>query len=370
MGSEIVKVLTIATTPLGYEGITSVIMNYYRNIDSSKIKMDFLITSGTMEWVKDEIRSQGGTIYELPMRNKNPLLYIIRLKALLRIKNYQIVHVHGNSSTMFFDIFAARLAKVPVRIAHTHSTGCSSKVVHNLLKPLLNTSITNAFACSSSAGDNIFTLPYTIINNGIDVKKFFYNQEIRRVYRDELQLNNKFVIGHIGYFSDVKNHSYIIDIFNEVFKLNRNSSLLLVGDGNQKKVIQEKVQRLGLEDVVLFLGKRSDVSSLLQSMDVFILPSKYEGLPVSVIEAQAAGLQCFISDTITHETQITEKVKYLSINKPALLWAKELLKYNNNYCRDDDNLKIMQSKFNIQKEIKNLQSCYLRAMGVNTNENY
>ncbi len=354
------KVLIVTTTGLGYEGIAGVIFNYLKNMDLSEIKLDFVLSRPTIDFVKEEIKKIDANLYLINNRTNNPFLYIKNLRKIIEKNHYDIVHVHGNSATMYFDIHAARLAGVPVRIAHTHSSSCKSRIVHEMLKPLLKRELTHAFACSDLAGKFVFNDNFDIVYNGVDIEKFLYNSKVRAEYREKLGLTDNFVLGHIGYFSDVKNHDFLIDVFNEVYKLNPKARLLLIGDGgNLKPIIQEKVKSFCLEKFVLFLGKRNDVNMLMQALDVFLLPSKYEGLPVSLVEAQCSGLHCFISDTITKDVEATDRLHYMSLKESCSVWANEILKFNDGYERRDVKDKIFNSHFNIKNEARKLQEFYL-----------
>lgn len=353
------KVLVIATTRLGYEGITSVIMNYYRNINLDKIKYDFILGSGAMDWVINEIKDKGGDIYNIPIRNKNPLKYLFKLVRIIKKNKYKIIHVHGNSSTIYLEMLAAKLSNVPIRIAHSHNSTCNHKFIHYLLKKPLNKIITNPIACSKLAGNWLYNKEYTIINNGIDIEKFIYNEKIRNEYRKKFDIENRFVIGHIGHFSYQKNHEFLLNIFKEIYKKEPSAILILIGDGKLRKEIEDQIENLKIEKNVILLGKRDDIFNIIQAMDVFLFPSRFEGLPVSLVEVQAAGIQCIVSDAITKECNITGKVKYISLKKDKVYWAEEVVKLNKYYIRNDVKDKLLKSNFNIKNEVKKLEEIYL-----------
>lgn len=355
-----IRVLVIATTDLGFNGITSVIMNYYRNIDRDKIQFDFIIGEKINEDIAKEIKSFGGKIYKLPSRKKQTLKYLLELRKIIRINGYKIVHAHGNSGTLFLDIHLAKKMGVPVRIAHSHNSTCKHKFIHKILKNKLNKETTHPIACSKLAGDWLFNKEYTIINNGVDIQKFKFNNEIRKEYRDKLNLSNNFVIGHIGHFSYQKNHEYLLEIFKEVYNMNSNARLLLIGDGILRSSIEEKIKNLKLEKVVVLLGKRNDTDKLIQAMDLFVFPSRFEGLPVVLIETQVAGLKSIVSDNITKECKITDKIKYLSLEDDVNVWKNEVLKCNKVYNREDIIDLMDNSQFNIKNEVKKLEDMYLK----------
>lgn len=354
------RVLVIATTYLGYEGITSVIMNYYRNIDREKIQYDFILGCGAMEWVKEEINELGGRVYDIGGRNKRTVRYIHNIIKIIKENKYNIVHIHGNSATMYIDVLAAKLGGANVRIAHSHNSTCNHKIIHSFLKKPLNKIVTEPVACSEVAGKWIFDKKFKVINNGIDINKFTFNQSIRDEYRKKLGISNKFVIGHVGHFSYQKNHQYLIEVFSEVVKRNPSAILILIGDGKLKCDVEIQINQLGLQDNVLMLGKRSDTAQLMQAMDIFVFPSRFEGLPVVLVEAQAAGLECIVSSEITREVNETNKIKYLNLESGISVWSKEILKFKEKYSRNDVKEIMINSKFNIKREVKKIERIYLK----------
>lgn len=353
------RVLVIATTHLGYEGITSVIMNFYRNINKNKIQYDFVLGCGAMDWVKKEITDLGGNLYNISRRNKNPIKYIYELEKIIKNNNYEIVHAHGNSGTLFLEAYAAKKSGVKLIITHSHNSTCSHKIIHKLFKRKLNKLVDRKVACSNVAGKWLYNGNFTVINNGINLMKFTFDEEVRNSYRNKLNLNGKFVIGHIGHFSYQKNHEFIINIFEKIHYLDRNSVLMLIGDGGLRKEIEKKAKEKGLYEKILFLGKRADVNNLIQCMDTFILPSRFEGLPVSLVEAQTSGLKCYVSNMVTDEAQITGRVEYISLEESPQKWAKKILQAKKKYIRDDILESIVNSKYNIKNVARDLENIYL-----------
>lgn len=354
------RVLVISTVNLGFNGITSVIMNYYRNINRDKIQFDFVVCEEIHNSIAEEIKDLGGKVYNLPSRKKRTIKYLKELKKLVKQKNYEIVHLHGNSGTLYLDIHTLKKAGVPMRIVHSHNTTCNYKFIHKILKNSLNREMTDGIACSQVAGDWLFNKDYTIINNGIDIDRFLFNEQIRNEYREKMGVKNKFIIGHIGHFSYQKNHEYLIRVFNEVLKKEPNAILMLIGDGKLRYEIEEQLKELEIEKNVMLLGKRSDISELMQMMDIFVFPSRFEGLPVVLIEAQSAGLNALVSDAITKECQVTERVKFLGLDKDENEWAQEILSLRSVYNRDNVEEKLKKSKFNIKNETKKLEDIYFK----------
>ena len=316
-------------------GVESFIMNYYRHIDKTKIQFDFIIDSDSTVVPKEEIEKLGGRIIEIPPYQKI-FSSIKTLKKVFIENNYRIVHSHLNALSVF-PLFAAYLAKVPVRIAHSHSTTnrkeWKKNIIKNILKPFSKIFSTDYFACSEHAARWLFGNKILkkgkvkIIHNAIEVDKFKYNEEIRNKIRKELQIENKFVLGHVGRFVQQKNHEFLIDIFKEVYKENKNAVLLLIGDGPLENKIKEKVKKYGLEKEVYLLGIKENVNELMQAMDVFVFPSLYEGLGIVLIEAQRSNLPCVVSSEIPKEAFINENVNAIELNKIEK-WKKFVLELN------------------------------------------
>lgn len=270
-------------------GVESVVMNYYRHLDHSKVQFDFICDDDSTNIPYDEIEKLGGKVILIPPYQK-VFKYQKELRRVLRDGKYKIVHSHINTLSVF-PLYAAKKVGVPVRIAHSHSTTNKKEWKKNLLKqvlrPFSKKYATNYMCCSELAGRWLFgDKAYDegkvyLLNNAIDLDKFKYDKKIRDKKRKELGIKeDTIVIGHIGRFVAQKNHTFLIDIFNQFHKKEKNSILLLAGQGPLQEEIKNKVRELGLDDSVRFLGQRNDANELYQAFDVFLLPSLYEGLPV------------------------------------------------------------------------------------------
>lgn len=315
-------------------GVESVVMNYYRHIDRTKIQFDFICDKDSTNIPYDEIEQLGGRVILVPPYQK-VFEYQKDLIKIFKDNNYKIVHTHLNTLSVF-PLRAAKKAGVPVRIAHSHSTTNKKEWKKNLLKQILRpfskVYATDYMCCSELAGRWLFgNKEYDkgnvyLLNNAIDLDKFKYDEQLRNKKRKELNIkDDTLVIGHVGRFVEQKNHRFLIDIFNEVHKQKENSILLLVGQGPLMEEMKEKVKTLGIKDSVKFLGQRNDINELYQVFDVFCLPSLYEGLPVVGIEAQATGLLCVLSDDMTKETKVLNETEFLSLKQSASVWAKIIL---------------------------------------------
>lgn len=355
-------------------GVEAVVMNYYRHIDHSKVQFDFICDEDSTNIPYDEIKSLGGKVILIPPYQK-VFKYHHTLKKILKQGNYPIVHSHINTLSVF-SLWAARSANIPVRIAHSHSTTNPKEKKKNLLKQLLRPFsklfATNYMCCSELAGrwlfgNNIYEEGRVkLLNNAIDVENFVYDKEIRLEVRKELNIkDNMLVVGHIGRFVEQKNHQFLIDIFNEVHRENKNSILLLVGQGPLEESIKEKVEALGLKDSVIFLGQRNDTNRLYQAMDVFVLPSLYEGLPVVGVEAQTAGLPCILSSDMTKETKVLDSTNFIDLNKRKSYWKNNIFEATLKYPRKNTIKEITDKGFNIESEAHNLEDYYLSNMKKN-----
>lgn len=322
-------------------GAETMIMNIYRHIDRSKIQFDFVVHSSDAGDYDEEILSMGGRIFRVPKyKGFNHFQYKEAWKTVLETcSSHKIIHGHVRSTAVIYLRLAKRIGMKA--IAHSHSTATSKNLlgyVKYLYQFTIRYFADYFLACTKEAGvwlfgNNIVNGPkYAQINNSIDINKFKYDMTIRDKVKEELGLENKKVIGHVGRFEKVKNHSFLIDIFYEVSKIDDDCVLLLIGSGGLENKIREKVSHLGLTSKVIFTGVREDVNALFQAMDIFVLPSLYEGLPVTMVEAQTSGLPCVLSDNITRDVDITSNVQFLSIDSSSKIWAGAIVKkiQNNN----------------------------------------
>ena len=268
-------------------GVESVVMNYYRNIDRDKIQFHFLCDEDSTDIPYDEIEKLGGKVIVIPPYQKL-FKYQKELYKIFKENNYKIVHSHINALSVF-PLRIAKKAKIPVRIAHSHSTSNKKEWKKNILKmilrPFSKLYANNYFACTEYAGKWLFgkkvveRKELNVINNAIDLKKFEFNENTREDLRKELGIKEDvLVIGHVGRFMKQKNHEFLIDVFEKAIKQDDNIYLILVGQGPLEDKIKEMAKEKGIENKILFLGQRNDVNKLYQAMDIFVLPSLYEGL--------------------------------------------------------------------------------------------
>ena len=346
-------------------GVEAVIMNYYRHIDKSKVQFDFVMHKGSNTKYIAEVKSMGAKVYEVtPYRN--PIKFICEVKKIIKDGNYKIVHSNMNALSVF-PLFAAYIAGVPVRILHNHSTDTKAEplrtFVKHLLRPFARFFANQYWACSRLAGEWMYGKKavdegrVTIINNAIDLQKFSFDEDKRKKLRDELGLQDCFVIGHVGRFMKQKNHDFLVDIFAEISKKQENARLALIGDGPLKQDIEDKVKSLGLDKKVIFTGVRSDVADLYNVMDVFVLPSFYEGLPVVGVEVQANGLPFLCSSNVTKEILISDRIGLLDLEQGSNAWADKIIEFVGKE-RKAASVSINQSGFDIEVEAKKLEKKY------------
>lgn len=343
-------------------GVEAVVMNYYRHIDRSKIQFDFIVDNDSSCPQEEEIKSLGGRVIRIAPY-QSIFANMKDLKRLFIQNKYSIVHAELTTMSVF-SLEVAKKCGVPVRICHGHNTACKSETKKNLLKymlrPFSKVFATHYFACSDYAGKWLYgqnidkSDRYKIIPNAIDTDRFKYNEQVRREVRKELDVDDKFVVGHIGRFAYQKNHDFLIDIFNEVHKKKSDAVLLLVGEGSLLDEVKQKVHHLDLDDAVRFLGIRSDVYRLYQAFDVFCLPSRYEGLPVVGVEAQISGLPCVFSSAMTEETKFTDCLTFVDLAQGAEKWAEIIFQC----AATDRNVEQNVDRFEISNQAKELGRFY------------
>lgn len=361
MNNQPIRVAQVIGKWLG-GGVESVIMNYYRNIDRTKIQFDFICDDDSKFIPYDEIRELGGRVYIIPSYKKL-FSYISELRKVLRKNKYLIVHSHL-STLSIFPLYAAKRENVPIRIAHSHSTyswkELSRTIIKFLLRPFSKVFATNYFACSKEAGEFLFgknTVKKNkvhIMYNAIDIDKFRYNSVIRDCVRSKLNIdNNTVVLGHVGRFVKTKNHEFLIEVFAKYHSINPNSILILIGKGDLENIIRQKILDLNLSKSIIFLGYRNDINEIYQAMDIFLLPSLYEGLGMTLIEAQMSGLPCIASTNVPLESNICNLVKFVNLDVDD--WCnniEKLVSYNRSY------VDCTNSGYSIGTEAINLANTY------------
>ncbi|MBE5935392.1 MAG: glycosyltransferase family 1 protein [Lachnospiraceae bacterium] len=324
------KILIICTNVFGYNGIAAVILNEYKAFDKKKMQIDLLCINEPSEEIKEMLEKNNSKLY-IVERNSSPLKYMKNIKKIMKENAYDVVHIHGNSATMAVELMAAKKAGVKVRIPHCHNTTSDHMKVHKLLKPFFNKYYTHGFACGTNAGKWLYgDKEFVVINNGIDTTRFTYNKEYRNEIRKEYNVEDKFVVGHVGVFNYQKNHEKLIEIFDKLNKENGNSVLMLIGEGENKEKIEALVKEKELDEQVIFIGTTDDVHKYMNAFDVIALPSRFEGLPVVLIEAQCTGLHCVASKAVPVEADVTGLVEFADCEDGVDAFVNAINQFNVN----------------------------------------
>lgn len=355
-------------------GAESRVMDLYHYIDRDKIQFDFLVHRNEKGHFDEEIEKLGGKIYRISQfYGWNYFRYKKEWNKFFK-EHYEYQAVHGHmTSTAAIYLPIAKKYGIKKTIAHARSAGVDKGIkgiITKIIRYPLRWQKHIFLACSKKAGEAVFgkrcanSGRVKIIPNTIEAEKFIYNPAIQEKVRKRLGITNQFVVGHVGRFHYAKNHEYLLRIFQQFLKKAPNSILLLIGKGELERNIRNKVKKLGLQKNVFFLGNQNKIENFYQAMDIFILPSRYEGLPGSVVEAQAAGLKCFISEAVTKEVKITDLVTFLKLSQEPKIWADKMIQ-NKDYNRKSQIAKITEAGFNIKQQIAEIEKLYL-----DKNDNY
>lgn len=349
----------VGTMQMG--GQETFIMNIFRNIDREKYEFDFIVHSNKKGDYEDEINKLGGKIYRIIPISRNPIKHMLQLRKIIKDNNYEIMHRHTNNAIVFVDLLVGRLCRMKKIIVHSHSnTSGKFKLIHKLLRPFINILSTQRIACSKEAGKWLFGRKnFIVLPNAIDIDKFKYNKEKRNEIRKNENAIDKVVLGHVGRFDKIKNHEYLIKIFKNLREKVDNVELWLIGDGQERNNIENLCKEENLENDVKFFGTINNTYDYYQGMDFFVFPSIKEGLGIAIIEAQASGLKCIISNTIPKEAIVLENVKQLSIYDDANVWSKcieEEIKKLDNYSRNI-NIKLFE-KYQIKNLVTKIEKIY------------
>lgn len=344
------KVLLINTVNLEANGISAFIINTANQLIKNNVDVTILASNKVDIKLASNLRNKGIHIKEIIGRMSNPVKYFKRLETYLSSEKFDVVHVNGNSTTMSVELLAARLAGIKKRIAHSHNTTTKHPIINKILRPLFEFSVNGRLACNDAAGKWLFkSNKFIIIPNGINLIDYKFSKDKREKIREELHIKeNEILLGHVGEFNYQKNQIFLIKLLKE---LPPNYKLILIGQGKELNNIKLKVQKLNLNNRVIFTGVISDVSDYLNAMDIFLLPSNFEGQPFVLVEASASGLPCIISKFVSREVNITEKIIFLPLDVKK--WKDRIIRTSNTNRMDT-------SAYNI---------CLLRKKGYDLEEN-
>lgn len=355
---------------LNIGGSQSMVLNLYRAMNREKIQFDFVIDHPNELELADEIEALGGRIYTMPRFNGMNFLQIRRAweKFFANHTEYRILHSHVRSYASLFLPIAKKHGVKTIIHSHSMSNGTGLMAIYkSLLQFPLRFQADYFFSCSKAAGEWLFgkyviqSPNYFMIPNGIDIEKFLFNAENRMRLRSELGIPEEaMVIGHVGRFHEAKNHCFLIQVFYEVLKRDDTAKLVLVGDGDLRSSIEKQCVEFDIMDKVFFVGAQADTAQYYSAFDVFLFPSKWEGLPVSVIEAQVAGLYCLLADTVTKEVCLTEPVENLSLELCAETWSEQIINRRPCLCeRFSEERTYLLKSFDVKKTGQWIQDFYL-----------
>ena len=374
------KVLQVICEPFENGGQELLICNLYRNIDKTRIIFDFITPyNGLNDKIVDELKNYGSKFIGVPINQKKGglkqrILFFKELDKFLKKNKYEIIHINSVSILgLMLGTIVAHKYKIKNIIVHSHNDGVNTfkyKIIKFISKPFLNNYPTLYLGCSTNALNWKFSKKVIenkkklVLKNGIDTKKFKYNEDVRNEYRKILGLNDYFVIGHVGRFEEQKNHEFLIEIFNEFHKTNKDSKLVLVGEGSLVEKIIKKINDFGLSDDVIYLGVRNDVEKIMQAFDAFVFPSIFEGLGLAVIEAETSGVSVVCSDRLPKEVDLTDNIYKLSLdNKESWIKCLNLLKNSNEKDRKKYSKIIEEKGYNIKSVSESLLEIYLGLEG-------
>lgn len=353
-------------------GVGGVLMGYYRHIDHSRVQFDFVTHGEPAPEIRAEVEALGGSVSVVTPKSRGLWQNLRETRRLIgRATPHQVVHVHTASPTSFVYLAVAWVGGKRVRVAHSHATsleavpGSVQFRIHRLLRPVLRWCATDLLACSVAAGRWLYGNDRGVHTyaNAIEVQRYARGRSARETIRRSLGLGAEFVIGHVGRFAEQKNHEFLVRVFAEVARLDPRAVLLLVGDGPLREQVETDVSRAGLEERVRFVGARNDVADLLGAMDVVVMPSKFEGLPVSVVEAQAAGLPCLLSRAITDEVVLTALVEFEDLEAAPTRWAERALAMAaGGHCPEAAD-RLAQAGYDLKAAGRRLTEFYLRRVG-------
>ncbi|CAI9679869.1 glycosyltransferase [Elizabethkingia anophelis] len=353
-----IRVLHIVTR-IDVGGLTTFLFNYYQNMDHNLIQFDIVaIDTGAEQDYHEKFKALGVRVQYMP---DNLLSRLKFLCTLMKYGEYDIVHDHSELPSAIY-LLLAKLNGVKVRIAHAHLSVPTKGIKNSFLRILLNNVVTQRIGASSYSVKALFGEQYInssiILNNAIDVSMFSFNEKKREEYRKELLLHEKYVIGFVGRLTFLKNIFYLLEILSELIAENSDILLLIVGDGELGDEFKKRAVELGVNNNILMLGQRSDINFLMMAMDVLLLPSFHEGLPLVLIEAQAATLKAIVSDNVSKEVKISDYLLFESIDKNPKVWRDIIIDKCQDYVRQPIDELIREKQFDIKEEVKRLMQLY------------
>lgn len=366
-----VRVLQV-TESLESGGRESFVMNLYRNIDKEKVKFDFFSLSNEEEFYTKEAISLGANIFSSKTFDQKPgIIRFLRknlyLYRIMKKNKYSIVHIHACTPLDYIKVLFAKLAKVKLIIMHAHSSyykldSISKQLTIKFIKLVFSSIPNYCISCSIESADFLYTKKtiqskkFKIIDNSVELEKYYYNHQYRNYYRKLLKIDKEFVIGHVGRFSKEKNHEFIIECFYKIVQRNKNVILMLVGDGELKDNIKSLAVKYNLIEKVIFLEPTKEVYKIYQAMDIFWFPSLFESFGMVALEAQISGLKVLISDNVPKKVSLTESAEILSLDKN--IWCERTILALNEYKRQNYSESNIFENYNLKYTIQFFEMLY------------
>lgn len=360
------KVLIIGTTNI-YGGVGHIMFELCNNMNREKVSFDFLYYQDATDKEKEMIHALGGEFYKVPRYSKEPITFCKAIKKFYKEHHYDVVHIHASSAMLMMYAFPVWKDKKMHIVYQSHVDkidGKGNQILHKFFQKYVNRYAECKIAVSGIAAEFMYgqdeVKTTVLLKNGIEARKFMFDENVRRRKRQDLDITSKYVIGHIGRFSKQKNHSFLIDVFSAVYEKNKDAMLLMIGNGEDEVKIREKVKDLKLDKNVIFYGTSDNVTELLCVMDCFVFPSLWEGLGIVAIEAQANGLPVIASDRVPPEANITDLFCYKNLNASTEEWVECILQF---VGRENDRKlyynMISDNGYDIEDVVKKLEKIYL-----------
>jgi glycosyltransferase involved in cell wall biosynthesis len=360
-----IKILTISTSGLARkEGISTVILDNFSRFDKEKFELHMIAAGAYSYELIQEFSAIGVSIKCLPSRKASVYQYIKAFIQLIKAERYDALYIHGSSAIMSIELMIAKLCGCKVRVTHSHNTMCEYKMADKLLRPLFYLLYTDALACGEAAGQWLYgKRKFLVMRNGRDIQKYCFRNEKRTQVRNKLGVRgDTLLVGHVGNFNRQKNQQFVLKIFKELRAMYPDVKLYLMGAGTLLDEVKRMTNELQMSSDVIFTGSIKNVDEMLQAMDVMVLPSIHEGLPLVVVEWQIAALPCLISDKITRECSFSDLVHYMSLDDDCRNWAKKIIEIS--YSNRKENSKIMNnltrdSGYDINQNADELQKFFI-----------
>lgn len=359
------KILFIGTTNI-YGGVGHIMFDYCKLLYREGYQFDFLYYESPSDEEMKMIENYGANFYLMPKYSKKPIEFMKSIKSFYANNEYDIVHIHASTGMLMMyalPIWNSEAVEIVYQSHVDKVDGFFNRILHKCFVPLVNRYSKKKVAVSGIAASHMYGKKSTqaiIINNGIDTEKYAYDEKVREEVRNSLGVTkNQLLVGNVGRFSKQKNNVFLVNVFYEINKIRPDSTLLLVGNGEDEQLVRDEVDRLGISSSVIFYGTSVEVHKLLNAMDVFLFPSLWEGLGITAIESQANGLPVVASNMVPPEAKVTDLFSIMNISDSASEWAKHALSVCKTVDKRNEYYRIVQnSGFSLEQSVKELINLY------------